>query len=186
MAPNTPGPDHPGPNHIDLNAGSDPGPLSLVILISADKWRRFKGVQPLVEKAATVAHRTACERLGKSGPHEITVNLSNDATITELNHTYRHKNTATNVLSFPFEDDFPDLLEGPLPLGDLVLAHETVEREAREQALEFGHHLAHLVVHGVLHLFGYDHMEDGEAQIMEALEVDILAELLIPSPYRQR
>jgi len=98
----------------------------------------------------------------------------------ELNRQYRHKDYATNVLSFPVE--LPEGVEVPL-IGDLVICAPVVAREAAEQGKSGRHHWAHLTVHGTLHLLGYDHIVDDEAEVMENLERDILASLGIPDPY---
>jgi len=112
---------------------------------------------------------------------EMTIRLVDEAEARELNHTYRHKDYATNVLSFPA--DAPDeLLDIPL-LGDLVICVAVVEREAAEQGKSLEAHWAHLVIHGCLHLLGYDHIEDEEAEEMESLERELLAQLGHPDPY---
>lgn len=112
---------------------------------------------------------------------ELTIRLVDEPEGRELNRTWRHKDYATNVLSFPA--DVPDeLLDIPL-LGDLVICVPVVEREAAEQGKEPATHWAHLVIHGCLHLLGYDHIEDDEAEEMEALERQLLAELGYPDPY---
>lgn len=112
---------------------------------------------------------------------EMTIRLVDEAEARELNHTYRHKDYATNVLSFPA--DVPDeLLDIPL-LGDLVICVAVVEREAVEQGKSLEAHWAHLVIHGCLHLLGYDHIEDEEAEEMESLERELLAQLGHPDPY---
>ncbi|MFK5734909.1 rRNA maturation RNase YbeY [Pseudomonas urmiensis] len=117
----------------------------------------------------------------RSADSEMTIRLVDEAEGRELNHTYRHKDYATNVLSFPA--DVPDeLLDIPL-LGDLVICVPVVEREAAEQGKALEAHWAHLVIHGCLHLLGYDHIEDDEAEEMEALERTLLAELGHPDPY---
>lgn len=99
----------------------------------------------------------------------------------ELNHQYRDKDYATNVLSFPVE--LPEGVEVPL-IGDLVICAPVVAREAAEQGKPERHHWAHLTVHGTLHLLGYDHIVDDEAEVMENLEREILASLDIPDPYQ--
>lgn len=112
---------------------------------------------------------------------ELTIRLVDEAEGRELNRTWRHKDYATNVLSFPA--DVPDeLLDIPL-LGDLVICAPVVAREAAEQGKEPAAHWAHLVIHGCLHLLGYDHIEDAEAEEMEDLERQLLAELGYPDPY---
>ena len=118
----------------------------------------------------------------RSGDSELTIRLVDEPEGRELNHTWRHKDYATNVLSFPAE--IPDgLLDIPL-LGDLVICVAVVEREAAEQDKTLTAHWAHLVIHGCLHLLGYDHIEDAEAEEMEQLERQLLAELGHPDPYQ--
>lgn len=117
----------------------------------------------------------------RTADSELTIRLVDEPEGRELNHTYRQKDYATNVLSFPA--DIPEgLLDIPL-LGDLVVCIPVVEREAREQGKDLKAHWAHLVIHGCLHLLGYDHLEDAEAEEMEALERQLLAELGYPDPY---
>jgi probable rRNA maturation factor len=106
---------------------------------------------------------------------EISVVLTDDAHIQVLNRDYRGKNKATNVLSFPQDD--------PQMLGDIIIAYETIIREAKEQNKIFEHHLMHMLVHGCLHLLGYDHETDSEAEEMEALEIEILSGLSVKNPY---
>jgi len=105
---------------------------------------------------------------------ELSVVLADDGFVQNLNRDYRDKDKPTNVLSFP--------QDSPM-LGDVVLAYETVKREAEEQDKAFEDHAAHLLVHGVLHLLGYDHENDEDAEEMEALEVEILNGLGIANPY---
>lgn len=105
---------------------------------------------------------------------EASVVLADDSFIQTLNRDYRKKDSPTNVLSFPQE----------LPLlGDIVLAYETIAHEADEQEKSFEEHLTHLSIHGILHLLGYDHIDDDDAQEMEALEVEILETLNVKNPY---
>lgn len=111
---------------------------------------------------------------------ELTIRLVDEAESQTLNRDYRGKDKSTNVLSFPFEGP-PGV---PLPLlGDLVVCHAVVVREAEEQGKPLAHHYAHMVIHGTLHLMGYDHIDDDDAEEMEALERVLLAELDIPDPY---
>lgn len=118
----------------------------------------------------------------KGRPAEVSLVLSDDGHVQELNRDWRGKDKPTNVLSFPAEGDFP-MPGAPRLLGDIILAQETVAREALEQGKRFDHHLSHLVIHGLLHLLGYDHIEEDEAQEMEALEIKLLASMDIPDPY---
>ena len=111
---------------------------------------------------------------------EMTVRIVDEAESHELNLNYRGKDRPTNVLSFPFE--CPDEVELPL-LGDLVICRQVVEREAQEQDKPLMAHWAHMVVHGSLHLLGYDHFEDDEAEEMESLETQIMTGLGFADPY---
>ena len=111
---------------------------------------------------------------------EMTVRIVDEAESHDLNLTYRGKDRPTNVLSFPFE--CPDEVELPL-LGDLVICRQVVEREAAEQEKPLMAHWAHMVVHGSLHLLGYDHIEDNEAEEMESLETQIMQGLGFDDPY---
>ncbi|WP_236172443.1 rRNA maturation RNase YbeY [Pseudomonas pseudonitroreducens] len=127
--------------------------------------------------------RTWCELAlrQRQNDSELTIRLVDEAEGRELNKTWRHKDYATNVLSFPA--DVPDeLLDIPL-LGDLVICAPVVTREAAEQGKSVQAHWAHLVIHGCLHLLGYDHIDDVEAEEMEGLERELLAELGHPDPY---
>lgn len=113
---------------------------------------------------------------------ELSIVLTNDVEIRKLNADWRKKNTATNVLSFPAFQVAVGQRPGPM-LGDIVLARETIEREAQDMAIGFSEHLTHLIVHGMLHLLGYDHENDTDAEQMETLETEILAQLGIKDPY---
>lgn len=119
---------------------------------------------------------------------EVAVRLTDDAEVHALNRDFRGKDKPTNVLSFPQVQ--PDLLEtmsnsddGEILLGDIVLARETCAREAEEKGISLENHATHLIVHGMLHLVGYDHMDDASAAAMEAMEVKALASLGIANPY---
>ncbi|WP_024547839.1 rRNA maturation RNase YbeY [Siccibacter turicensis] len=111
---------------------------------------------------------------------EVTIRIVDDAESHELNLTYRGKDKSTNVLSFPFEA--PPGIELPL-LGDLIICRQVVEREAREQEKPLHAHWAHMVIHGSLHLLGYDHIEDDEAEEMEGIETEIMLALGFADPY---
>lgn len=119
--------------------------------------------------------RTACQAaLAPRKKGELSVILADDRFIQTLNKTYRKKNKPTNVLSFVGEGNH---------LGDLVLAYETIKREAKAQKKTFKHHTTHLLVHGVLHLLGHDHKHDKDAHVMEQIEIKILKKLNISNPY---
>ena len=111
---------------------------------------------------------------------EVTIRIVDEEESHALNHEYRGQDKPTNVLSFPFEA--PPGLELPL-LGDLVICTQIVEKEAKEQDKELLHHWAHMTIHGILHLRGYDHIDDDEADEMESIETDLLASLSISDPY---
>lgn len=119
---------------------------------------------------------------------ELNVRLTDDATIQQLNKQFRHQDKPTNVLSFPcHSEDDPDIFLGEelFQLGDIVLAYETIEREVKEQKKTFKDHFIHLLVHGTLHILGFDHITDEEAEEMETLEIEILKELNIANPYEE-
>jgi probable rRNA maturation factor len=115
-------------------------------------------------------------------PTELSLVFTDDAAIREINAEWRDKDKATNVLSFPAFPLEPGGMPGPM-LGDIVIARETVEREALDLDKSFEDHLTHLLVHGFLHLFGYDHMDTEDAEEMEGLETRILAKLGLSDPY---
>jgi probable rRNA maturation factor len=127
------------------------------------------------EAAADVSARDA----------ELAIVLTDDSRIRALNLAWRGFDKPTNVLSFPARDRGAGK-EGPAVLGDIVIAYETTKREALAQGTPFLHHLAHLTIHGFLHLRGYDHVVEEEAETMERLERQILARLDIPDPYATR
>lgn len=153
-----------------------PAPAIEVEIVEDDgDWSRVEGLDGLIHSAA----KTAFERAAEGHQTAIvSLALSSDAIVAELNERFRGKAKPTNVLSFPAGDGG---LDGQL--GDIIIALETVEREAVEQGISFEHHLQHLVVHGVLHLLGYDHETTADAERMEALEIEILSKLGIANPY---
>lgn len=137
------------------------------------------------DELEAVAERAVLEAVAGSGTHlsgpaELSIVLTDDTEQRELNRQWRGKDSSTNVLSFPQIEPF-----GPVTgiLGDITLARETVAREAEELGKPFAHHFTHLVVHGFLHILGYDHLEEAEALQMEGLETQILARLGVEDPY---
>ncbi|MGQ0674605.1 MAG: rRNA maturation RNase YbeY [Rhodospirillales bacterium] len=147
--------------------------LSVGVLVAGASWARaIPGAARLARRAARAAAAAAAAR----ARGEIAVVLADDATLRRLNRDYRGKDKPTNVLSFPLAADGT--------LGDVVLALETLLAEAAAQGKPAADHLAHLVVHGVLHLLGYDHKRPAEARRMETLEIKVLRRLRVADPYR--
>lgn len=138
---------------------------------------------PNAAAIAARAGRAALADAAGSGPYIVDILLTDDSEQRRLNRTYRGKDMPTNVLSFPQSPNAADA-DVPMLLGDIVLAFETVSREAVEQQKPLANHLSHLVVHGVLHLLGFDHEKPADAAEMEAREVRILAGLGVADPYR--
>lgn len=157
--------------------------LEIDVLREAGEWE--SGTEETVRRAAE--HAFVVTRGGEAA--ELCIVLADDELVARLNKAYRGKEGPTNVLSFPAAE-MPDtgapqeVFQRSVPLlGDVVLARETIAREAAAQNKSFANHLSHLTVHGVLHLLGLDHLEDAEAEEMEDLERDILEDLGIPDPY---
>ncbi len=135
------------------------------------KSKKWVGKEKLVERLAK-----KLISLVKSDAQELSISLVSDRQIKKINLQFRDKNKPTNVLSFPaFDRVF---------LGDIVIAYETLEREAKEQKKKFNDHLTHLILHSILHLLGHDHEEEKMAQKMEKLEIKILKQLDIENPYK--
>lgn len=160
---------------------SEEAALALDISVEAGDWPPLAELEAVCRRATDAAMAELARPLPPMGS-ELSVLFTDDSHIRALNAEWRGKDKATNVLSFPA---FAPRLEGPVPplLGDIVLAAETVKREAEAEKKPFQNHLAHLVLHGFLHLLGYDHETDGEAEEMESMERRVLARLAIPDPY---
>lgn len=169
--------------------------LTIHLDIAFPKWKRaFKKLEEKVERAAGAAFVDAKKPpvFGQRN-FEMNILLADDRTVKTLNRDYRGIDKPTNVLSFPqFEvgklknDSFArHPSPNPIPLGDVVLAWQTLERECREQKKTLENHAVHLVVHGTLHLMGYDHIRAKDAKTMEKLECDILESLGYPNPYHE-
>jgi probable rRNA maturation factor len=157
-------------------------PPETEVHVVAECWAAEADAEAVVHRAIEAA---AAMVEADTGDAELAVMLTDDAGIRTLNKNWRGQDKPTNVLSFPAlqppagreRDDAPRML------GDIAIAYETTRREADDEQKPFDHHLSHLAVHGFLHLVGYDHEKDGEAEAMENLEREILAELGIPDPY---
>jgi probable rRNA maturation factor len=158
---------------------SAPQEVTIDVAITEPRWAELAAHEELIARAL---RRTLAETGTKlQADAEVSVLLCNDAFIAGLNKQWRGRDTATNVLSFPSGED-PD---AAALLGDIVIAFETTAHEAQTLNKTFEDHVTHLVVHGFLHLLGYDHEEDGEAEEMEAVERQVLASLGIADPYRE-
>jgi probable rRNA maturation factor len=152
------------------------------VLVVADCWRHEPDAEAVIQRAIAAAAETVGQDVGEA---ELAVMLTDDAGIRTLNSNWRGIDKPTNVLSFPAlqptgasrEDDAPRML------GDIAIAYQTMRKEADDEQKPFDHHLSHLAVHGFLHLIGYDHETDDDAEAMETLEAEILAQLGIPNPY---
>jgi len=155
-----------------------PAPLNIEISRNSDGW------PDALDARADAAVREALKqsKAKATGAAELSIVLTDDAEQRTLNREWRGIDKSTNVLSFPQIEPF-----GPVIglLGDIILARETLAREANEQGIAFEDHFTHLVVHGFLHLLGYDHIEDDDARVMEGLETQILASLGVADPYAE-
>jgi probable rRNA maturation factor len=155
------------------------------VLAVADCWQAEPGAEAVIHRAIEAAAEVADSDAAEA---ELAIMLTDDRGIRTLNRNWRGIDKATNVLSFPALQPTgpagPD--DAPRMLGDIAIAYETTRKEADEERKPFDHHLSHLAVHGFLHLIGYDHENDADAEAMESLERDILAQLGIPDPYADR
>jgi probable rRNA maturation factor len=155
------------------------------VLVVADCWQAEPGAEAVIHRAIATAAEIADADIGEA---ELAVMLTDDGGIRTLNSNWRGVDKPTNVLSFPALPPTgaggPD--DAPRMLGDIAIAYETTRREADDEQKPFDHHLSHLAVHGFLHLIGYDHEKDDDAEAMESLETEILAQLGIPDPYADR
>jgi probable rRNA maturation factor len=155
------------------------------VLVVADCWHNEPDAEAVIQRAIAAATETVDQDVGEA---ELAVMLTDDAGIRTLNGNWRGIDKPTNVLSFPALQpsgrSAPD--DAPRMLGDIAIAYETTRKEADQEQKPFDHHLSHLAVHGFLHLIGYDHEKDDDAEAMEALEQEILAQLGIPNPHSDR
>ena len=153
--------------------------IDVDVLVLDERWAALGDPEALARRSIEAAFSVLSD--GPTGDIEISVALTDDAAIQALNRDWRGKDHPTNVLSFPASET---RTPGPRPLGDLALAYETVARESLEENKSVADHAVHLLVHGTLHLLGYDHESDSDAAVMEALEVEALARIGLADPYR--
>ncbi len=163
-------------------------PLALPIsevLVVADCWQAEPDAETVVHRAIAAAAESVDADVGDA---ELAVMLTDDSGIRTLNGNWRGIDKPTNVLSFPALQPTGAGAPSDTPrmLGDIAIAYETTRKEADEEEKPFDHHLSHLAIHGFLHLIGYDHEKDDDAEAMESLEQEILAQLGIPDPYADR
>jgi probable rRNA maturation factor len=160
-------------------AASPAATLGVEVVRHDDAWAKAQISDAMLEQAAKAGFDAAPSKT--QGDYQVVIALSGDEAVRALNRTWRGKDAPTNVLSFPADDEITE----PGFLGDVVLAYGTVAKEAREQTISLQDHVAHLVVHGVLHLLGFDHADDERAEEMESLERAALATLSIANPYAE-
>jgi probable rRNA maturation factor len=163
---------------------SPPAPSRLALDVAEDSplWGGLPDAEALAERAVAAAAHFGGVRLLAGA--EVSLLLTDDAHMREINREWREKDRPTNVLSFPAVQ--PDKVSASPFLGDIAVAYETLVREARDDHTTVSDHFLHLVVHGFLHLLGYDHIETDDAERMERLEVEILAALGVQDPYADR
>lgn len=154
--------------------------MTVLVMVEDESWNKLPGLEHLTRTAVESVLRHEGRSTGRSS---VTVLFTNDEEMASLNRTWRGKSKPTNVLSFPVLAS-QSIPEGEAaPLGDIALAGGVVAGEAKAQGKSLEFHATHLIVHGCLHLLGYDHESEAEAGKMEAVEVEILAELGHPNPY---
>lgn len=157
-------------------------PLSIDIRVDSERWSAIASAEIIIDRAIRAAGAAAAMQFRPGA--EVSVLLTGDDEVRALNREWRNQDKPTNVLSFPacsFED-----VPGAMMLGDIVMAFETVEREATADGKSTEDHLTHLAVHGFLHLIGHDHLVDEDAERMENLERVVLADLGLADPYADR
>jgi len=170
------------PNSKPMTASGLP---ALEVLMVADCWQLEEDAEPVIHRAISAAAEFVAAGVGDS---ELAIMLTDDTGIRTLNKNWRGIDKPTNVLSFPaLQPSGPrGPTDPPRMLGDIAIAYQTTRREADEEQKPFDHHLSHLLIHGFLHLIGYDHEKDRQAETMEELEREILSQLGIPDPYAER
>jgi probable rRNA maturation factor len=169
----------PGPSSTEKSSAGSP--LEVEVIRHAEIWDRITVSEAALIRAARAAFAAASP--ARHEPCEATLVLTDDEEMRKLNRNWRGKDSSTNVLSFPAGDPVSAIPREPGPLGDVLLAAETVLAEANDKGVPVADHASHLVVHGMLHLLGFDHKQDADAERMEALETKVLAGLGIADPY---
>jgi probable rRNA maturation factor len=158
------------------------GAIGIDVVVEAGDWARLGDPDALSRRAVEAAFAVVSDAPREDS--ELSILLADDRSVQDLNREWRGKDQPTNVLSFPSAGQPHQ--PGPLHLGDIAMALETLMRESQDEAKSLADHFTHLVIHGTLHLLGYDHELEAEAEIMEALEVKALAALGIADPYRDK
>lgn len=172
----------------DLNDSQVPA-IEIEIIEQSPLWESRTSLEEGIVSAVQTTFLFADVNFPKEQQDEqegfqLTIVLSNNEEVQSLNNHFRNKDKPTNVLSFPFANEDTILPPGEArPLGDIVLAFETIKQEALDQNIDLDHHIYHLVIHGLLHLLGYDHENEADAEIMENKEKDIMHRLNLPNPY---
>lgn len=160
-------------------------PLFIDLIFDSPEWAKSKlSARKRVRDVLDLTWSMVPKRPKGIEP-ELTVTLTNDKSIKILNRDYREKDKPTNVLSFPMWDNMSEIPNGAgaIPLGDIIIAFETIKQESIDQEKTLADHFTHMLIHGFLHLLGYDHMNETDATSMESLEIKILKKLLISNPY---
>ena len=173
---------------IEWSAHKEGQDLAIELILEDQRWSEIDTDFTFLKEASLLAlsqEATETAPLAMKSPHRLAVLvMSDDASIKDLNKTYRGKDKATNVLSFPSTESLlPGEENEPVHIGDVILAYDYVSEEAKNEKKVLQTHLSHLVVHGVLHLLGYDHETSEDAEAMETLEIKLMKQLGLENPY---
>lgn len=159
--------------------------ITIDIAVDSEQWKDIAAFEVLAQNSSKTVIRWLEKNEAINFPQtrmELSVVLTDDASIQDINSKWRQQNKATNVLSFPTKELIVG--ETPLPLlGDIIFAYETISREAKELTKNFEEHITHLFIHGFLHLLGYDHINDTDAEQMERIETGIMLSIGLSDPY---
>jgi probable rRNA maturation factor len=166
---------------VARNSGRAKKNVQIEVIVRSARWRKQPRAGTIVKKAVLAAAKAV-----STPPAELAIVLCDDSAIRALNRKWRGKNTPTNVLAFPAARAAGGKRPATPYIGDIIIAYQTAAREAAAEAKPFKHHLAHLAVHGFLHLLGYDHANDRDALRMERTERAILKRIAVPDPYSPR